>query len=271
MLVSGFAKFLQIKRRVLSSPMREGIVASHFAKCCSIITCDVLSPLRRRSGTPSAFQTINQATFWRSNHEPRDTHPETCRRDRRIAPRDHRSGRDHRRNFPPSTTAQIEPILSRVVESTKRRRRILSLVQDALGQLRLDMKYLAFDLEATRRERDDFRRKARSEDRVGGKRLGRRLQCRTAPQTGRVIAAAVGPPWRICKSPRFTDVSGQRHRALDLGVNSGMGHPTAEQVAQRARTSDCSTSGSFARFGPLWAAATCRWTTCCNCWSAASS
>lgn len=53
----------------------------------------------------------------------------------------------------------IQPILSRVVESTKRRRRILSLVQDALGQLRLDMKYLAFDLEATRRERDDYRRK----------------------------------------------------------------------------------------------------------------
>jgi hypothetical protein len=27
-------------------------------------------------------------------------------------------------------------------------------VQEALGQLRLDMKYLMFDLEATRRERD---------------------------------------------------------------------------------------------------------------------
>jgi hypothetical protein len=27
-----------------------------------------------------------------------------------------------------------------------------------LGQLRLDMKYLVFDLEATRRERDDYRR-----------------------------------------------------------------------------------------------------------------
>lgn len=53
----------------------------------------------------------------------------------------------------------VEPIFSRVVESTKRRRRILNLVQDALGQLRLDMKYLMFDLEATRRERDDYRRK----------------------------------------------------------------------------------------------------------------
>ncbi len=53
----------------------------------------------------------------------------------------------------------LEPVLKRVVDSTRRRRRILSLVQDALGQLRLDMKYLAFDLEATRRERDGYRSK----------------------------------------------------------------------------------------------------------------
>jgi len=53
----------------------------------------------------------------------------------------------------------IEPLLGRVIDSNRRRRRILCLVQDALSQLRLDMKYLAFDLEATRRERDEFRRK----------------------------------------------------------------------------------------------------------------
>ena len=52
----------------------------------------------------------------------------------------------------------IDPLLGRVVDSNRRRRRILLLVQDALSQLRLDMKYLAFDLEATRRERDDLRR-----------------------------------------------------------------------------------------------------------------
>jgi hypothetical protein len=32
------------------------------------------------------------------------------------------------------------------------------LVQEALSQLRLDMKYLVFDLEATRRERDGYRK-----------------------------------------------------------------------------------------------------------------
>ncbi len=44
----------------------------------------------------------------------------------------------------------------RVAESILRRRRILNLVQEALSQLRLDVKYLMFDLETTRRERDQF-------------------------------------------------------------------------------------------------------------------
>lgn len=61
------------------------------------------------------------------------------------------------RGLPEQYAGQILPVLDRVLESTKRRRRILTLVQDALGQLRLDMKYLMFDLEATRRERDAYK------------------------------------------------------------------------------------------------------------------
>jgi len=61
--------------------------------------------------------------------------------------------------LPAEHREKIDPALVRVIDSTRRRRRILSLVQDALSQLRLDMKYLAFDLEATRRERDEYRRK----------------------------------------------------------------------------------------------------------------
>jgi len=53
------------------------------------------------------------------------------------------------------------PLVARVTQSTRRRRRILSLVQDALSQLRLDMKYLVFDLEATRRERDQVKSRLR--------------------------------------------------------------------------------------------------------------
>ncbi len=59
--------------------------------------------------------------------------------------------------LPAEQRSRIEPLIFRVVDSTRRRRRILNLVQEALSQLRLDMKYLVFDLEATRRERDALR------------------------------------------------------------------------------------------------------------------
>lgn len=62
-------------------------------------------------------------------------------------------------SLPAECRQAVEPLMSRLIDSNRRRRRILGLVQDALSQLRLDMKYLAFDLEATRRERDEFRRK----------------------------------------------------------------------------------------------------------------
>lgn len=63
------------------------------------------------------------------------------------------------RALPGDFSHDLVPALDRVIESTKRRRRILNLIQDALSQLRLDMKYLMFDLEATRRERDEYRAK----------------------------------------------------------------------------------------------------------------
>ncbi len=59
--------------------------------------------------------------------------------------------------LPPGFQHDLEPIYNQVVDSIRRRRRILSLVQDALSQLRLDIKYLMFDLEVTRRERDALR------------------------------------------------------------------------------------------------------------------
>ena len=59
--------------------------------------------------------------------------------------------------LPPEQRLQIDRLLTRVVNNTRYRRRTLQLVQEALSQLRLDMKYLMFDLEATRREREAFR------------------------------------------------------------------------------------------------------------------
>ena len=63
-------------------------------------------------------------------------------------------------NLPIEQRAELVPLMKAVLDSAARRHRTLTLVQDALGQLRLDFKYLAFDLDATRRERDEYRRKA---------------------------------------------------------------------------------------------------------------
>lgn len=60
--------------------------------------------------------------------------------------------------LPAPHRARLSAALDRAVVGARRRRRILTLVQEALSQLRLDMKYLMFDLEATRRERDAYRR-----------------------------------------------------------------------------------------------------------------
>ena len=59
--------------------------------------------------------------------------------------------------LPEGHRQQLEQPLNRVIEYTRRRRRILNLIQEALSQLRMDMKYLMFDLEATRRERDAYK------------------------------------------------------------------------------------------------------------------
>jgi hypothetical protein len=73
-------------------------------------------------------------------------------------------------SLPPAHRLAIQPAFQRVVESTNRRRKILQLVQDSIGQLRLDMKYLVFDLEATRRERDNYQKQV--EEMFGGEDMG---------------------------------------------------------------------------------------------------
>ncbi len=60
-------------------------------------------------------------------------------------------------------SAELEDAYGKVVDAIRRRRRILSLVQEALSQLRLDIKYLMFDLEVTRKERDELRQQISDE------------------------------------------------------------------------------------------------------------
>ena len=45
-------------------------------------------------------------------------------------------------------------MMSAIENTMRRRNRILAMVQEALSQLRLDVKYLMFDLDVTRAERD---------------------------------------------------------------------------------------------------------------------
>jgi hypothetical protein len=59
--------------------------------------------------------------------------------------------------LPAGYQSELETAYVRVVDAVRRRRRILNLVQEALSQLRLDIKYLMFDLEMTRKERDELR------------------------------------------------------------------------------------------------------------------
>ena len=61
-------------------------------------------------------------------------------------------------------SATVREHYDRVVNMVKRRRRILMLVQEALSQLRLDVKYLMFDLEATRKERDELQTRLQNYD-----------------------------------------------------------------------------------------------------------
>lgn len=58
----------------------------------------------------------------------------------------------------------LKASFQRVADSVQRRRRILGLVQEALSQLRLDVKYLMFDLEMTRRERDELQERIEGEE-----------------------------------------------------------------------------------------------------------
>lgn len=59
--------------------------------------------------------------------------------------------------LPISSQRELAASYEQVVDCIRRRRRILNLVQEALAQLRLDIKYLMFDLEVTRKERDALR------------------------------------------------------------------------------------------------------------------
>jgi hypothetical protein len=53
---------------------------------------------------------------------------------------------------------RLLPLCERLHHFTRLHSRLLRIAQEAVDQLQLDAKYLQFDLEATRRERDELQR-----------------------------------------------------------------------------------------------------------------
>lgn len=58
------------------------------------------------------------------------------------------------------TQSVLLPRVQLLIENEIKRQRLVRLLHEALVQLRLEIKYLSFDCEATRQERDHFRRMA---------------------------------------------------------------------------------------------------------------
>lgn len=63
----------------------------------------------------------------------------------------------HMQHLPIYLRDKLMPLCERVGHFTRLQGRLVKMAQEAVDQLQLDVKYLMFDLEATRRERDTFR------------------------------------------------------------------------------------------------------------------
>ncbi len=59
--------------------------------------------------------------------------------------------------LPEEYQCKFKLLLDDLVLNTHRRQNMMLQLKEAFGQLRLDMKYLIFDLESTTRERDRYR------------------------------------------------------------------------------------------------------------------
>jgi hypothetical protein len=59
--------------------------------------------------------------------------------------------------LPRNLRESLVPLCDRVCHFTRLQSRLVKIAQDAVDQLQLDVKYLLFDVEVTRRERDALR------------------------------------------------------------------------------------------------------------------
>jgi hypothetical protein len=65
--------------------------------------------------------------------------------------------RDHLSALPLHWREKLLPLCERVGHFARLQGKLVRIAQDAVDQLQLDNKYLMFDVEATRRERDELR------------------------------------------------------------------------------------------------------------------
>lgn len=71
-------------------------------------------------------------------------------------PQELRELRSHLSKLPPAWRAKLLPLCDGLAHYNRLQQRLIRIAQDAVDQLQLDVKYLTFDLEVTRRERDEI-------------------------------------------------------------------------------------------------------------------
>lgn len=72
--------------------------------------------------------------------------------------------RNHLDQLPHYLRQKLIPLCDRVGHFARLQGKLVKIAQDAVDQLQLDVKYLLFDLEATRRERDEMKFEFLGED-----------------------------------------------------------------------------------------------------------
>jgi hypothetical protein len=63
----------------------------------------------------------------------------------------------HLAKLPSPLRSKLLPLCEHVSHFSRLQSKLVQIAQDAVDQLQLDVKYLMFDLEATRRERDELK------------------------------------------------------------------------------------------------------------------
>jgi hypothetical protein len=107
---------------------------------------DLRAPLKR-------INTMSYASPWESAPKPLLEHQTTPS----PTPAELESLRQRLSTLSPRLRAELEPLVDDAFEQAQFRARVLTLARDALAHMRLELELTKFDLDMTRRERDELR------------------------------------------------------------------------------------------------------------------